>query len=63
MKNLNDIRKLKPHVLKKPTDEEILEVFSKPIKHGTNSDLLLVGSKTAEELKKVFDEYEKGRNK
>ena len=60
IKNLNDILKLKPHVLKTPTDEEILEAFSKPYK--TNVDFFITSIEGAEILKGIFIEYEKNND-
>ena len=57
IKNLNDIRKIKPHTLKKPTNEEIMEAFSKKYA-PPNTDIIL----TSDEGVKLFEEALKEYN-
>ena len=51
IKNLNDIRKLKPSTLKKPTKKELLESLKQPYKQPT-TNIIITSEKGAELLKK-----------
>lgn len=62
IKNLNDILKLEPHTPKRLSNEEILELWKKPLNRNMD-ELFISGEKGIEKFREVLDEYEKNKKK